>query len=167
MSTSSETYPVRLDMREWTALIGWLAISALAGVTGSFFMPGQWHEQLAKPDWNPPDWVFGPVWTTLYALMGIAAWLVWRRDGFRDGSVPLGLFLLQLSLNAAWTPIFFGAHEIGWALLDLGALWIVLVATVIAFFRVERLAGTLLLPYLAWVTFAFALNFSLWRLNGQ
>lgn len=147
------------------ALGGWLVVCFTAATTGAVFPPGDWYAQLHKPAWNPPNWVFGPVWTLLYITMAIAAWLVWRRGGFMAQKKPLSLFLLQLFLNGLWTPLFFGLHWPGLALLDLLLLWLALLATVIAFWKVRPLAGALLVPYLVWVSFAGALNCALWRLN--
>jgi translocator protein len=148
----------------WLALAGWIGVSLLAGVVGSQFQPGEWYASLQKPSWNPPSWVFGPVWTTLYVMMGTAAWLVWdRRRG--AARVALGLFLVQLAFNAGWSWLFFGLNApglaFGWILL----LWALIAATAAAFRATRTAAGVLLLPYLAWVTFAAALNFTLWRMN--
>jgi tryptophan-rich sensory protein len=125
------------------------------------------YSQLAQPEWAPPPWVFGPVWTVLYALMGIAAWLVWRSRGFRANRQALTLFLLQLAFNALWSWLFFAWHLGIMALADVLVLWILIVATLVSFWRVRPLAGALLIPYLLWVSFASALNFSLWQLNPQ
>ena len=149
----------------WLALTGWLAGCFAASALGAFFMPGDWYAQLNKPSWNPPSWIFGPVWTLLYVMMGVAAWQVWKRGGFASQRRPLGLFLLQLALNAAWTPLFFGLRQPGIAFAEIVLLWVTLLATIISFHRVHKQAAGLLLPYLAWVTFASALNFTLWRLN--
>ncbi len=125
-------------------------------------MPGAWYLALDKPAWNPPAWLFGPAWTLLYTLMAVAAWLVWKRVGFTR---PLGFYFVQLALNAAWTPIFFRAHQLGWALIEIVALWIAILATLLSFRRVNTAAGWLFVPYLAWVTFATVLNFTLWKMN--
>ena len=125
-------------------------------------MPGAWYASLNKPAWNPPAWVFGPAWTLLYTLMAVAAWLVWKQDGWRR---PLLLYFIQLVLNAAWTPIFFGAHQLGWAMIEMLALWTSILLTMLTFRRISRPAGWLFAPYLTWVTFAAALNFALWHLN--
>ena len=146
-------------------LIFWILVSMIAGVIGSRFMPGEWYAALAKPTWSPPNWVFGPVWSTLYVMMGIASWLVWRLEGFRAARVALTLFLIQLVLNALWSFLFFGIHEPGIAFAEILVLWLVILATTIAFWMKSRPAGMLLLPYLAWVTFASVLNFELWQLN--
>ena len=139
-----------------------IALPFLAGLAGSRFGPDAWFAALAKPPWNPPSWVFAPVWTLLYLAMGVAAWLVWRRGG---GIIPLALWGLQLLLNALWTPIFFGLHRPDLAFTDIALLWLVLAATMVAFWRVTAAAGALLVPYLAWVTFASTLNLAIWRLN--
>lgn len=124
-----------------------------------------WYRNLDKPSWTPPDWVFGPVWTVLYAMMAVSAWLVWQEGGFRKQRLPLALFIGQLVLNAAWTPIFFRCQLLGVAFFELAALWATLVATVIVFRRVRPAAAWLLVPYLLWVTYAGTLSFGIWQLN--
>ena len=124
-----------------------------------------WYRTLAKPSWNPPDYVFGPVWTALYILMAIAAWLVWKPAGLKAAALPLSLFAVQLLLNVAWSWIFFGLHQTGWAFAELVILWLAIIATMITFFHRSTLAGWLLVPYVAWVSFAGALNFAIWRMN--
>ena len=146
-------------------LICWLALCFAAPAVGAFSLPGEWYASLRKPAWNPPHWIFGPVWTALYTMMALAAWLVWRRGGLASQRMPLVLFLIQLALNAAWTPLFFGLHWIAFALGEIILLWVAIMATIRAFARVNRVATGLMLPYLAWVTFATVLNFELWRLN--
>jgi len=148
------------------ALVVCLALSFGAGAAGSLFQPGEWYAALRKPTLTPPGWVFGVVWPALYALMGIAAWLVWRKGGWGENRLALGLFVVQLVLNAAWTGLFFGLHRPGWALLDLAAMWAMILATLIAFWLRAPVAGALLIPYLAWVSFAAYLNFTFWRLNN-
>jgi translocator protein len=160
--------PTRTKRTAILSLVIWVAISISAGALGSLLGgPGrdEWYSELVKPRFNPPGWVFGPVWTMLYILMGIAAWGIWRRIRQPLAKPALGLFGVQLFLNAIWSGIFFGLHEIGWALADLVALWVVLAATTVLFVRVRTWSGLLLLPYLAWVTFAGVLNYSLWMLN--
>ncbi len=147
------------------ALAGWLVVTFAAAAAGGFFLPGEWYAQLQKPAWNPPNWIFGPVWTVLYAIMAVAAWLVWMRGGFAGRRAALALFLAQLLFNALWSPLFFGLHRPGIALADLLLLWLALFATVAVFWKVHRVAGGMLLPYLAWVSFAGALNFAIWKLN--
>jgi len=149
--------------RNALALCGFLFVTFCAPALSAFFgMPGAWYAALNKPSWNPPSWLFGPAWTLLYTLMAIAAWLVWKRVGF---SRPIVLYFVQLALNAAWTPLFFGAHAMGWALVEIVALWIAILMTLLSFRRVNTTAGWLFVPYLAWVTFATALNYTLWKLN--
>jgi len=149
-------------LRVGLALAGFIVVTFCAPLFGVSAMPGTWYAGLVKPTWNPPAWLFGPAWTLLYTLMAVAAWLVWKRDGWRR---PLLLYFVQLALNSAWTPIFFGAHELGWAMVEMVALWTAVLLAILSFHRVSRPAGWLFAPYLAWVTFAAALNFALWRLN--
>jgi tryptophan-rich sensory protein len=125
-----------------------------------------WYDQLAKPSWTPPGWVFGPVWTALYLMMAAAAWAVWWHEGLRGALLPLGIWLAQLLLNGAWSVIFFGLHQPGWALAELVVLWAAILVTLVAFWRVVPAAGWLMVPYQLWVTFAGALNFAIWRLNA-
>ncbi len=148
------------------ALIGWLVVCFAAASLGGLFLPGAWYAQLQKPRWNPPNWIFGPVWTLLYALMAVAAWLVWRRGGFAVQRTALRWFLLQLFLNALWSPLFFGLHKPSLGFADILLLWLALLATVAAFWKARPLAGWLLLPYLVWVSFAAVLNLALWTLNS-
>jgi tryptophan-rich sensory protein len=150
----------------WLGLIGWLALSFRAAAIGGRFMPGEWYASLNKPSWNPPGWIFGPVWTALYTMIAVAAWLVWRRGGWSAQRRSLTLFLVQLALNAAWSPLFFGLRRPGIAFAEIVLLWVAIAATLAAFRPVNRAAAWLLAPYLTWVSFAAALNFTLWRLNS-
>ena len=143
-------------------LAGWLVLCFGAAAVGARFRPGAWYAGLHKPAWNPPNRLFAPVWTLLYAVMAVAAWLVWRDVGL---SREVALFVVQLALNAAWTWLFFGLKRPGLAFADIVALWLAILATLVAFWSVRPLAALLLVPYLAWVTFAAALNGALWRLN--
>lgn len=127
---------------------------------------GSWYLTIRKPSWNPPSWVFGPVWSALYLMMAIAAWLVWRKCGFSGARFALGLFAFQLALNAAWSPLFFGLKNPLAGLLDIVPLWVAILATLVSFWKISPAAGALLLPYLLWVSFATALNFTIWRLNA-
>ena len=150
-------------------LAGWLIVSFIAAGMGAAasVQAGPFYAQLVRPDWAPPAWVFGPVWTALYVLMGVAAWLVWRAGGFRAARSALTLFLVQLAANALWSWLFFAWHRGALAFADVLLLWVLIVATLIAFWRIMPLAGALLLPYLLWVSFASALNYSVWQLNPQ
>ena len=153
-------------VRKFLALLAWLAVSFGAAAMGGLFMPGEWYASLKKPSWNPPGWIFGPVWTALYTMMAVAAWLVWRQGGWGKRRKALLIFLAQLALNAVWTPLFFGLHQPGVAFAEIVLLWLAIAATIAAFRSVSRVAAWLLAPYLAWVNFATVLNFALWRLNS-
>jgi benzodiazapine receptor len=148
------------------ALIGWLALTFCAAATGVFVKTGGWYADLIKPTWNPPSWVFGPVWTALYIMMAVAAWLVWREGGWKMQRGPLTLYLIQLLLNAIWTPLFFALHQPGWAFAEILILLAAILTTTLLFWRVRRSAALLLMPYVLWTTFAAVLNFTIWRLNA-
>jgi tryptophan-rich sensory protein len=137
-------------------------VAAVAGL----FPPGEWYADLRKPAWNPPNWIFGPVWTVLYTMMAIAAWLVWKQGNASGRRAALTLFAVQLGLNALWSAIFFGWHRPGLAFVELLLLCLAVFATIVLFWKVTLPAGVLLLPYLAWLIFAAALNWSLWKLNS-
>lgn len=144
-----------------------LACFAAGGLGSIFTGPaiGGWYAGLNKPSFNPPDWVFGPVWTFLYILMAVAAWMVWRRRTSQPVGVALWLFGAQLALNAAWPIVFFGLHRPLAAMIGLTLLWVVLALALMAFWRTRPTAGVLLLPYLAWVSFAWVLNAAIVALN--
>ena len=158
-------------MRNWNslwALAAFVAIClAVAGsgaiVTGRSV--SHWYPTLRKPSWNPPAWVFGPVWTALYLMMATAAWLVWQRRGFESIRGALGLFAFQLALNAAWSPLFFGLKDAFAGFLDIVPLWAAILATLVSFWKISPAAGWLLAPYWLWVSFAAGLNFAIWRMN--
>ena len=140
----------------------------VGGLSSVFTMDGLrvWYRTLDRPDWNPPDWVFGPVWTTLYLMMGVALLQIVRADGARAARrVGLGLFALQLVLNFAWSWIFFANHDLFGALVEILALWLAIAATIVAFARVRTTAAALLVPYLAWTSFATILTATIWSLN--
>lgn len=153
--------------RQALGLFGWLllcfAVAALGAVAS--LDARDFYAELVQPAWAPPGWVFGPVWTALFALMALAAWLVWREGGFARQRTALVLFLLQLAFNALWSWLFFAWHMGGPAFFDILVLWLLIAATAIAFWRVSTAAGILLLPYLAWVSFAAFLNLAVWQLN--
>jgi tryptophan-rich sensory protein len=146
-------------------LVGWIALSFVPAAIGVPFTAPEWYRSLRRPSWAPPAWLFGPVWTVLYLLMAVAAWRV--DTARRPTRGPLALFWVQLALNAAWTPLFFGLRRIDLALAEIVATWIAILATVVAFARVRLLSGALLLPYLGWVGFASVLNWSIWRANRR
>lgn len=151
--------------KDAAGLVLWVVVALGAGWFGSNFTPGEWYASLTKPAWNPPSSVFGPVWTVLYVLMGVAAWMVWRKAGFSGARVALSLFFVQLILNALWSYLFFGLERPLAAFVEIIVLWVAILATLVGFWRIRPSAGALLVPYLCWVSFAAALNFQLWRLN--
>jgi tryptophan-rich sensory protein len=157
--------PTKSPAKSAVVLAGLLAITFCAPAMGAFGMPGEWYAGLEKPSWNPPSWVFGPVWTFLYISMAVAAWLVWKKGGWKSQRRPLTLYLVQLLLNAIWTPLFFGLHLPGWAFLEILLLLAAVVATMLAFWKTRRPAGALFVPYVLWVSFASVLNGTLWWLN--
>src|SRR5208283_4462505 len=158
----------RTEITRWTGLIIWIAICfAAAGIGALMTTPAlsDWYAKLHKPAWTPPNGVFGPVWTLLYASMGLAAWMVWLQRTSRNVTPALSIFAIQLILNVAWSGVFFGLHSPGAGLLAIVPLWCAIAATILSFRRVIAAAGWILVPYLAWVSFAMALNYEIWRLN--
>ena len=154
-------------LQDTLGLAGWLVLTfaaAAAGAQGSMSAQSL-YDQLVQPAWAPPPWVFGPVWSILYAMMAIAAWLVWRSAELRVVRVPLALFVVQLLLNALWSWLFFAWSLGGWAFADILLLWVLIISTLIAFWRIRPVAGLMLVPYLLWVGFAAVLNLVLWQLN--
>ena len=150
-------------------LVVWLLVCFIAAGLGAAasINAGSFYSELIRPDWAPPGYLFGPVWTVLYIMMAIAVWLIWRIDGFEAARCACLLFLTQLALNALWSWLFF-AWRLGlWAFIDIVLLWLALLATIIAFWQFSALAVALLIPYLLWVSFAAALNYSIWQLNLQ
>jgi len=149
------------------ALAGFIAVSWSASIAGIVVRPGPWYyEGIRKPTWNPPSWVFGPTWSLLYTLMGIAAWLVWREGGWSGASgLALLVFLVHLPVNTVWSVLFFGMRRPDWAGVEVVLLWGFILATILLFWQVRPLAGALLVPYLLWVSFAAFLNLTIWRLN--
>lgn len=149
-------------MRQYKSLFFFLIATAVVAWIGSQFLPGAWYAALDKPLFNPPNWIFAPVWSILYVMMAIAAWRVWLQTRL-DGAIVL--WTVQLVLNGLWSWVFFGLHRTGLALIDIGFLLIVIALTTVGFMRRDRLAGYLMMPYLGWVAFASILNLSLWLLN--
>ena len=157
----------RTKQEQIVGLAGWLFVSFVAAAIGgaASIHAGPFYTQLARPDWAPPSFLFGPVWTVLYALMGIAAWLVWRVGGFRATKSALTLFLVQLALNALWSWLFFGWHRGGLAAVEVLVLLVLILATAMAFWRISRVAALFLVPYLLWVSFASVLTWAVWQGN--
>ncbi len=162
---TATTLPATRSRWQWPVLVLWILACFATAAPAALFPPGDWYLALNKPDWHPPTWVFGPVWSTLYVLMAVSAWLVWRQGGFARQLRPLSLFLVQLVLNAAWSPLFFGLKQPGIAFAEILLLWLAIAATLVSFHRVHRIAAWLLVPYIAWVSFAAFLNGVLWQLN--
>lgn len=158
-----------MNARNIFKLVSAIVVSELAGIIGSVFTTPSiagWYVTLTKPALNPPAWVFGPVWTTLFALMGIAAFLIWKKGlERRDVKIALGMFVGQLVLNTLWSIIFFGLRSPGGALIEIIFLWFAILATIVAFAKISKPAAWLLVPYIAWVSFAGYLNFTIWMLN--
>jgi tryptophan-rich sensory protein len=158
----------RRPPQHWGFLIAFLLGSFAAAAVGSLATSSgvsEWYPTLRKPVWNPPDWIFGPVWTALYVAMSVAAWRVWRVQTGMEASRTLRLFGAQLALNALWSILFFGMRRPDLALIEIVVLWSLLVVLLVRFARTDRIAGYLWAPYVAWVSFATILNATIWRLN--
>lgn len=158
-----------MTKKDFLKLIIAIVVAELAGVIGSIFTTpaiASWYTSLIKPSLNPPSWVFAPVWTTLFALMGVAAFFVWRKGwGRKEVKIALAIFIVQLTLNTLWSIIFFGLHSPGAAFFEIILLWLAIIVTIIAFAKISKLAAWLLAPYIIWVSFAAYLNYSIWMLN--
>jgi tryptophan-rich sensory protein len=164
MKTLKLTLPVQI-----TGLILWLALCYFVAWTGAQVSPGiaspEWYSSFNKPDWNTPAWLFGPVWSLLYTMMGIAAWLVWKDFGFKAAKIELSVFLVQLALNGLWSQIFFNFQNVGLALIEILFLLVAIFMTTYLFYQKNSAAGWLMVPYILWVSFATALNAAIWVLN--
>lgn len=160
-------FPNKQPLYSVQGLLVWLALAYVTATVGAIASVDarEFYAQFTQPAWAPPGWVFAPVWASLYTMMGIAAWLVWKQCGFVGAATALTLFCIQLAINALWSWLFFAWHLGALAFVDVLLLWALIVATVVTFWRVSHLAAILLLPYLAWVTFASVLTFSVWQLN--
>jgi benzodiazapine receptor len=150
-------------VKRYTSLFVFLALVAAASATGALYEPGPFYAALAKPAWTPPDWIFAPAWAILYVMIALAGWIVWRAQGL---GAALWVWLVQLCLNAAWPWLMFGRKQIDMAMIDVTAMWLVIVAFIVVAWPVRRSASLLFVPYLAWVSFAAALNFAVLRLNS-
>ncbi|MEO8545962.1 MAG: TspO/MBR family protein [Burkholderiaceae bacterium] len=153
--------------RDTLGLLAWLLVAFAAAGVGGFASAsaGDFYRELVRPSWAPPGWLFGPVWSVLYALMGVSAWWVWRARGFAGARAALGLFVVQLAVNALWTWLFFVWRLGAVAFVEILLLWLLIGVNIVLFSRFSRFAALLLAPYLAWVTFACALTLAAWRLN--
>jgi translocator protein len=154
-------------MQRYLSLVAFIAIVAAVGFAAGQYMPGVWYAGLVKPSWTPPNGLFAPVWSVLYLMISVAGWLVWSGDAApKESGAAKWLWPAQLILNGMWSPIMFGWHRIGMALIVIGLLWVTIAAFIGATWTRQRTAGLLFVPYLAWVSYASALNFALWWLNG-
>lgn len=156
-----------MDLSISWSLIFFFVVTFAAATSGGYFRPGEWYRDLKKPSWNPPDFLFPIAWTLLYAMMAVAAWLVWERVGWPAAALPIGLWFVQLVFNALWSALFFGMKRMDYALVDVVLLWLSITATIALFWPVSTLAGWLMVPYLAWVSFAAFLNLTILRLNPR
>ena len=154
-----------MDGSKWVGFLVFFALNFATACSGAVFTPGAWYESLAKPWWRPPNWLFAPAWSVLYLLIAISGFLVWRDVGLSGAIGPLALYVGSLMLNAAWSGVFFGMKRPDLAFYELIALWLSIAAMIVVFMPLQQTAAWLLVPYLAWVTFAGALNFAIWRLN--
>jgi translocator protein len=156
-------------MNNWLKLILSLVIPQAVAAAGAYFTvtgSGSWYQQINRPEWNPPGWIFGPVWTVLYIMMGVAFYLVWKSDAAKGlKQKAIGFWIAQLIANFFWSFIFFGQQQPGWAFAEIVLLWVLILLTIFAFARTNKLAAWLLVPYISWVSFAAMLNFTIWQLN--
>jgi len=148
------------------SLSGFVIACIAAAASGAVFRPGRWYRRLTKPAWNPPDWIFGPVWTVLYGMIALAGWIVWRSGDGAMIALPLTVYAVQLVLNALWSAIFFGLRRPDLAFAEVILLWLSILATIALFHPISPLAAYLLVPYALWVGFAMVLNYRIWRLNS-
>jgi tryptophan-rich sensory protein len=147
------------------ALLGFVAVNVMAAMSGAFFKPGDWYERLDKPNWRPPNWLFPIAWTALYVMIAVSGWLVWESAPLTETWPALAVYGVQVVLNGCWSWIFFGMRRLDWALVELAALWASIVAMIVLFWPINQSAALLLLPYLAWVSFAGVLNYAVMRRN--
>ena len=154
-----------MTWQDATGLLGFVVACVLVASSGAVFRPGAWYESLRKPWWRPPNWLFAPAWTALYIMIAISGWLVWRKAGFAGAAAPLAVYGVQLLLNAAWSGFFFGLRRMDLALVDVSLLWLSILALILLFAPIDATAAWLLVPYLAWVSFAAFLNLTMLRLN--
>jgi tryptophan-rich sensory protein len=159
-----------MNMSNILKLIISISIPLIIGFTSGFFTitgVGSWYQTIQKPSWNPPGWIFGPVWTTLYVLMGISLFLIWKSSADKEvKQTAILLFSLQLVLNFFWSFIFFNQQQVGWALVEIIVLWFAILVTIFSFSKINNTAAWLLVPYISWVSFATILNYTIWKLNS-
>jgi len=157
-----------LSRQAWGLLVAVIVCygAALLGNLATMPQIPTWYAELSKPPWTPPDGVFGPVWSLLYAMMAVAVWLIWRTVGWGAGKKPILWFAFQLALNSLWSILFFGLHSPGWAFFEILLLWLAILMTIRGFWPLSKVAGGLLVPYLLWVSFASILNAAIWQMNA-
>lgn len=166
--TNSNPYSAEssnLPQGRYPSLVLFIVICFSVAGSGAFFPPDDWYRSLTKPSFAPPDWLFGPVWTILYTMIAVAGWSCWNATSDSSKRLAFFAFGIQLLLNATWSGLFFGLHQSGWALVEIVVLWIAILSTIVLFRRHSLLAAVLLIPYLAWVSFAAVLNYGFWSLN--
>ena len=151
-----------MESADALALAGFALASVATASSGAIFRPGEWYEQIAKPRWRPPNWLFGPAWLVLFVLITASTWFVWREAGF---GLALGVYAVQLVLNAAWSALFFGLRRPDLAFFNLIALWLSIAAMIALYAPIDATAAWMLAPYLAWVAFAGVLNYTIWQMN--
>jgi tryptophan-rich sensory protein len=154
-----------MDAYTIAMLAGFAAACFAVATTAAVYKPGPWYEGLRKPWWRPPNWLFPPAWTLLYIMIATAGWMIWRERGFAGAALPLGLYGVQLLLNALWSPIFFGMKRLDLAFYELILLWLSIAGCIVLFAPISTTAAWLMVPYLAWVSFAGFLNYTVWQMN--
>jgi tryptophan-rich sensory protein len=156
-------------MKNWIKLVISIAIPQIIGISSVFFTitnVGRWYQQIKRPEWNPPNWIFGPVWTILYIMMGVALYLIWKSNVAKEKKrTAIILWSVQLLFNFFWSFIFFNQHQIGLALVEIICLWVLLLLNIFSFAKINKTAAWLLVPYISWVSFAAILNYAIWELN--
>jgi translocator protein len=156
-------------MKNWIKLVISLLVPQITGASAALFTvtgTGSWYQQIKRPEWNPPNWVFAPVWTLLYIMMGIAFFLIWKTNApVEKKRTAMGLWAVQLFLNFLWSFIFFYKHHIGLAVAEILCLWIFIILTIFSFSKISKMAAWLLVPYICWVSFAGLLTYTIWNLN--
>ncbi len=156
-----------MDTGSYLALLGFIAANTVAASSGAFFRPDQWYAALTKPSWTPPNWLFPPAWMVLYAVIAYAGWRVWYLAGFDGALLALVFYAIQLVLNGMWSWLFFGLRRPDLAFIEVVFLWLSVVGMIVTFHPIDPLSSSLMIVYLAWVSFAAALNFAVWRLNAE
>ncbi len=154
-----------MTLTDGLGLAGFVVACMAAASSGAFFKPGAWYEGLAKPWWRPPNWLFPPAWTLLFCMIAASGWFVWRKAGFAGAALPLTLYGVHLVVNAIWSGLFFGLRRMDLAFANICVLWLSILALIVLFAPIDALAAWLLVPYLAWVSFAACLNLTMWQMN--